>query len=110
MAAEKSVLYWHKWRVDAHAFARQNSQHASQRFHPSYFEQHPLLHVAFVASGVTDWFVQQAAVQACAPSAQQSQLQSSQLQTPVSQQHPPSGQQLSHAQVFASTWEFEVLA
>ena len=82
----------------------------STTFHPTYFEQHPVLHVAFVATGVTDWFVQQAVVHAFAPSAQQSQLQPSQSQVPVSQQHPPSGQQLSQAQNFESTWEFEVLA
>lgn len=47
------------------------------------------------------------------PTAQQSHLQSSQAQTPDSQQHPPSGQQLVHeqaAELLFAVLEFEKLA
>jgi len=76
-----------------------------------YFLQQPLLQplsiVTFVAA--VTLAAQQPARHDFAPSAQQSHLQSSHLQTPESQQHPPSGQQVSQKQAFESAVDFEVL-
>jgi hypothetical protein len=75
-----------------------------------YFLQQPLLQlfssVTIVATVALS--AQHPAPQDFAPSAQQSHLQSSHEQTPVSQQHPPSGQQVSQEQTFESAVEFEV--
>ena len=77
-----------------------------------YFLQQPLLQlfssVTFVAAIALS--AQQPAPQDFAPSAQQSHLQSSHVQTPESQQHPPSGQQVSQEQAFESAVVFEMLA
>lgn len=65
-----------------------------------------MLHVAFsvvaVAASLPE---QQPAEQLFEPSSQQSQLQFSQVQTPLSQQQPPSWQQLVQAQAFAASGE-----
>jgi len=99
---EPICLKWRHW-------PRRESDSASGDF---YFLQHPVLQllasVAMVAAvALTE---QQPAPQDFAPSAQQSHLQFSHEQTPKSQQHPPSGQQLSQKQTFESVVDFEVLA
>jgi hypothetical protein len=63
-----------------------------------------------VATVLADSSSQHPAEQPVASSAQQSHLQFSQEQTPLSQQHPPSGQQVSHAQTFDSAVKLDLLA
>ncbi len=72
----------------------------------NYFEQQPMLHVAFpVVAVAAPLPEQQPAEQLLESSSQQSQLQFSQVQTPLSQQQPPSGQQLVQAPAFAASVE-----
>ncbi|MEQ1824665.1 MAG: hypothetical protein ABL921_01920 [Pirellula sp.] len=69
------------------------------------------MQVAVLASTVLAALsAQQPAEQPVAPPSQQSHLHSSQEQTPVSQQHPPSGQQVSQAQTFGSAVKFDLFA
>jgi hypothetical protein len=76
-----------------------------------YSLQQPLVQVAGLSVGlVATLSVQQPAKQPVAPSAQQSHWQSSQEQTPVSQQQPPSGQQVSQAQTFDSAFKIDLHA
>ncbi len=77
-----------------------------------YFLQHPLLHVGIssAATRASAFSVQQFAPQSFAFSEQQSHKHFSHEQNPDSQQQPPSGQQLSQAQILEAVAGPEVPA
>jgi len=65
--------------------------------------QHPPQAALLTGATAAAWLQAPATQQALAPLAQHSHVQSAQLQTPVSQQHDPSSQQPSQAQLDCET-------